>query len=72
VPVLLSRSIRLLIESNTVSVDEFLDAVAKFPEDIESLACLPAGTLSAKPAVPQQAPEPKLLRFPNKASAGSA
>jgi Zn-dependent peptidase ImmA (M78 family)/DNA-binding XRE family transcriptional regulator len=61
-PVLLARSIQLLIESNTASRDDVAAGVAKFPEDIEALACLPAGYLSQQPEVPT-GPEPRLLRF---------
>jgi Zn-dependent peptidase ImmA (M78 family) len=62
-PVLLGRSIRLLIESGTVTSDDLLAAVPLPAEDVETLAGLPSGFL-AREESPPPAPEPRLLRFP--------
>ncbi len=62
-PVLLARSIRLLIESNITSAEELLAGVALPAKDVEELAGLPSGYLSPE-TIPAVEPEPRLLKFP--------
>ena len=62
-PVLLARSIRLLVESKTISMDDLLSAIPLSAEDIEVLTVLPRGFLTPVDESPQP-PEPRLLKFP--------
>jgi Zn-dependent peptidase ImmA (M78 family) len=64
-PVLLARSIRLLVESDVLSPAEIRDEMALPTDDIETLAGLPLGYLS-QPVGESVDPEPRLLRFPKK------
>ena len=61
-PVLMAHSIRLLIESNTVSRSGIEEGIALPADDIEALTCLPHGFLS-EPETPTPGPEPRLLSF---------
>jgi Zn-dependent peptidase ImmA (M78 family)/transcriptional regulator with XRE-family HTH domain len=61
-PVLMARSIRLLIESNTVNRSRIEEEIALSADDIEALTCLPHGFLSEQ-GTPTAGPEPRLLPF---------
>jgi Zn-dependent peptidase ImmA (M78 family) len=62
-PVLLARSLQLMIESNTVSRDGLETAIPFLLDEVEALTFLPHGYLTA-PAPSSQDPEPRLLPFP--------
>lgn len=62
-PVLVAKSIRLLIESGTVSIPDILHGVALEAEDVEALTSLPPGTLRPSLGAPPADPEPQLLKF---------
>jgi Zn-dependent peptidase ImmA (M78 family) len=64
-PVLLARSLRLIIESNVLSRPDLMDSIALSAEDVEALACLPRGYLRQEAGLSSEAePEPRLLKFP--------
>lgn len=61
-PVILARSIRLLVDSNTVGKIGILNGIPLTASDIETLTCLPKGFLSPDEPVDSH-PEPHLLKF---------
>jgi Zn-dependent peptidase ImmA (M78 family)/DNA-binding XRE family transcriptional regulator len=66
-PVLLSRSVKLLIDSGKTDAETFLDELGLPAEDVEELTGVSAGYLTGKPvlAKPETEPEPRLLSFPH-------
>jgi len=64
-PVLLSRSVQMVVKSGALTRQELQDRIALFPRDIETLFCLPHGYMDDSEEIPETPdPAPKLLRFP--------
>lgn len=67
-PVILARSIQLLVESGTIDKLGILNGIPLLANDIETLTCLPQGYLTPDNPVDSE-PEPRLLKFPSGKSA---
>jgi Zn-dependent peptidase ImmA (M78 family)/transcriptional regulator with XRE-family HTH domain len=63
-PVLLARSIQLLIDSHVLQKGDLTHSVPLYADDLELLACLPHGYLAVHDEPPTE-PEPRLLQFPS-------
>ncbi len=62
-PVLIAKSLRLLMESGTASPEEIVYSTALEADDIEVLTSLPSGSMRPR-TEDSNDPEPQLLKFP--------